>query len=125
MNDDALITDSDQDDAWLGAGPFDQQARRPVANPDDPPTIRPPEDARGPRPGPNFRGAPGRIAVVQGQIYIVGLILVGQLFLITTELYELLSGQTTLLWWITGAQLLGFVVILVVYLWPRRRVAGY
>jgi hypothetical protein len=125
VNDDALITDSERDAAWDDAGVHDQRAQRPVANPDDPPVVRPPEDARGPRPGPSFRGAPGRVAIVQSQVYIVGAILAAQLFLITTELYELLSGQTSLLWWITGAQLVGFLVILVVYLWPRRMVSGY
>ena len=123
MSEDTLFTDGDQDDAWLSSSPGDQELRLPTANPDDPPVVRPPADARGPRPGPSFRGAPGRVAIVQSQIYIVGAILAAQLFLITTELYELLSGRPALLWWITGAQLAGFLIILVVYLWPRRRVA--
>lgn len=125
MSDDPVMNDGEQDGGWLDAGPHEHLPQRSAANPGDPPTVRPPESARGPRPGPDFRGAPGRIAVVQGQIYIAGFILIAQLFLITTELYELLSGQTALLWWITLAQLAGFLIILVVYLWPRRRVAGY
>jgi hypothetical protein len=99
--------------------------RRGVANPDDPAVERPPRDARGPRPGPDFRGAPGRIAIVQGQVYLVGFILVAQLFLITTALYELLSGQTGLLWWIALASLIGFLVALLIALWPRQRVRGF
>jgi hypothetical protein len=67
---------------------------------------------------------PGRIAIVQGQIYIVGVIVVVQLFLITTALYELLSGRPGTLWGIAGASFLGFVVALIVTLWPRRRVQG-
>ncbi len=100
-------------------------APHPVANPDDPIVRRPPADARGPRPGPDFRGAPGRVAIVQGQVYLVGVILIAQLFLITTSLYELLSGQTALLWWITIAQLAGFLIALVIALWPRQRVKGF
>jgi hypothetical protein len=99
--------------------------RRRVANPDDPPTQRPPHDARGPRPGPDFRGAPGRIAIVQGQVYLVGFILVAQLFLITTALFELLSGRTQLLWWIAGASLLGFLIATLIALWPSSRVKGF
>jgi len=99
--------------------------RRRVANPDDPPTQRPPRDARGPRPGPDFRGAPGRIAIVQGQVYLVGFILVAQLFLITTALFELLSGRTQLLWWIAGASLLGFLIATLIALWPSSRVKGF
>ncbi len=100
-------------------------AHAPRANPDDPIVRRPPVDARGPRPGPDFRGAPGRVAIVQGQVYLVGVILIAQLFLVTTALYELLSGRTALLWWITLAQLAGFVITLVIALWPRQRVRGF
>ncbi|HZC05395.1 MAG TPA: hypothetical protein VE338_07115 [Ktedonobacterales bacterium] len=99
--------------------------RRHVANPDDPPVRMPPRDARGPRPGPDFRGAPGRVAIVQGQVYLVGFIVVTQLFLITTALFELLSGQTGLLWWITLASLIGFLLALLIALWPRSRVRGF
>ncbi len=100
-------------------------SRAPRANPDDPIVRRPPADARGPRPGPDTRGAPGRIAIVQGQVYLVGVILIAQLFLITTALYELLSGRTALLWWITLAQLGGFAVTLIIALWPRQNVRGF
>lgn len=100
--------------------------QRRMANPGDPPTERPPRDARGrPRPGPDFSGAPGRVAIVQGQVYLVGFILVAQLFLITTALFELLSGQTGLLWWIALASLIGFLVALLIALWPRSRVRGF
>jgi hypothetical protein len=74
--------------------------------------------------GPDEAGPPGRIAIVQGQIYIVGVIVVAQLFLVTTALYELLSGRPETLWGIAAASFLGFVVALVVTLWPRRRAKG-
>lgn len=99
--------------------------RRRLANPDDPPVHLPPRDARGPRPGPDFRGAPGRVAIVQGQVYLVGFIVIAQLFLITTALFELLSGQTGLLWWITLASLIGFLLTILIALWPRSRVRGF
>jgi hypothetical protein len=118
LDDEFLATRSDE-------GNLDAEPRAHRANPDDPITHRPPAGARGPRPGPDFRGAPGRVAIVQGQIYLVGVILVTQLFLITTDLYELLSGRTALLWWIALAQLLGFAVVLIIYFWPLRRVSGY
>jgi hypothetical protein len=113
------------EDGWLDDDATDGTAHAPRANPDDPITVRPPAGARGPRPGPNFQGAQGRIAIVQGQLYLIGAIIVAQLFLCTTELYELLSGQSTSLWWIAGAQLVGFLVVLLVALWPRRRISGY
>jgi len=97
---------------------------RHLANPDDPPVQRPAPGAGGPGSGPDEAGLPGRMAIVQGQIYIVGVIMVAQLFLVTTALYELLSGRPEKLWWIAGAGLIGFLVALVVTLWPRRRVQG-
>ena len=112
-------------DAWLYDQPADGDPQAPRANPDDPITYRPPTDARGVRPGPNFQGSPGRIAIVQGQVYLIGAILFAQLFLCTTALYELLSGQTILLWGIAAAQLVGFLVVLLVALWPRRRITGF
>jgi hypothetical protein len=115
-------------DAASASYASDESARdalRPVANPDDPIVRRPPADARGPRPGPDFRGALGRVAIVQGQVYIVASILIAQLFLITTALYELLSGRTDLLVWIAVAQLGGFIITLVVALAPRQRVRGF
>ncbi len=94
------------------------------ANPDDPPVQRPPQGPSGPLPGPNYLGAPGRVAIVQGQVYIVGVIVVAQIFLVTTALHELLSGRTALLGWIAGASGVGFLITLVVMLWPRQRVKG-
>lgn len=99
--------------------------QRRIANPDDPPTHLPPRDARGVRPGPDFLGAQGRIAIVQGQVYLVGIVLIAQLFLITTALFELLSGRTDLLWWIALASLVGFGIALLIALWPRSRVKGF
>jgi len=99
--------------------------QRQIANPDDPIVRRPRYGKNGPLPGPDDRGALGRVAVVQGQIFLVGSIVIIQLFLITTALYELLSGQTSLLWWICGASLVSFLVALLIALWPRSRVKGF
>lgn len=96
-----------------------------VANPGDPPVRRPPQGRSGPLPGPDFTGAPGRVAIVQGQVYIVGLIFVGQLVLVTIALLELLSGNNRALWGIAGISLLGFLIALLVALWPRRRTLTY
>lgn len=119
----ASYADSDTNEGYPYSVPPHLEAPR--ANPDDPIVRRPPADARGPRPGPDFRGAPGRVAIVQGQVYLVGVILIIQLFLVTTALYELLSGRTELLWWITLAQLVGFLIALVIALRPRQQVKGF
>ncbi len=102
----------------------DDMRRRHVANPDDPPVPRPLQSAHGPRPGPIDLGAPGRIAIVQAQVFLVGAILVIQLWLITTALFELLSGRPQTLWWLTLASAVGFAVALLVALWARRRIRG-
>jgi hypothetical protein len=94
------------------------------ANPDDPPVERPPYGPHGPLPGPSSLGAPGRIAIVQAQVLIVAVILIAQLWLITTALYEWLSGQPAHLGWLTLASGIGFLIALVVWWWPRRRVMG-
>ena len=96
--------------------------RRKVANPDDPPVVRPPWGPGGPMPGPNYRGSSGRIAIVQGQIFIVAVILIVQLWLITVALFDLLSGQASILAWLALASFVGFIVALIVYFWPRRRI---
>jgi len=93
-----------------------------VANPDDPPVQRPPQGPKGPLPGPNYLGSPGRIAIVQGQLFIVAVILIAQLALITDALYELLSGRTSYLGWLTLASGVGFILALIVAFWPRRRI---
>ncbi len=93
----------------------------PVANPDDLPVQRPPEGPHGPRPGPFFLGLPGRAAIAEGQVFIVAFIVVAQLWLITDTLYEALSGRAQNLGWLTLASAAGFVIALVVWLWPRRR----
>ncbi|HEY7782717.1 MAG TPA: hypothetical protein VIC85_21160 [Ktedonobacterales bacterium] len=94
-----------------------------IANPGDPPVAR---LAPGARPGPDQSdlSAPGRVAIVQGQVYLVGVILVAQLWLITTALFELLSGRPQSLWGITIASAVGFALALVVVFWPRRRLRG-
>lgn len=94
----------------------------PRANPDDPQVRRPPQGPRGPRPGPNYLGIPGRTAIVQGQVFLVAAVVVVQLWLITVALFELLSGRVNLLGWLTLASFLGFVLALVVTIWPRRRI---
>jgi hypothetical protein len=102
-----------------------RQRQRRQANPDDPYLRRPRQGRYGPLPGPDYLGAPGRVAIVQGQVYIVGLILVAQLFLVTVALYQLLSGQQQTLWAIMGISFAGFIIALVVTLWPRQRSQGY
>lgn len=96
----------------------------PRANPDDPPVQRPPQGPRGPRPGPNYLGIPGRAAIVQGQVFLVALIVVVQLWLITDALYELLSGREHLLGWLTLVSIFCFICALIVSIWPRRRIEG-
>ena len=96
----------------------------PRANPDDPQVERPPQGPHGPRPGPNYLGIPGRTAIVQGQVFLVAAIVVVQLWLITDALYELLSGRVSLLGWLTLVSGLGFVLALIVTVWPRRRIEG-
>jgi len=94
----------------------------PRANPDDPIVRRPPQGRRGPRPGPNYLGIPGRAAIVQGQVFFVALIVIVQLWLVTDALSELLSGRPGLLIWLTLASLLGFILVLVIALRPLRRI---
>jgi hypothetical protein len=73
-------------------------------------------------PGPDYRGSSGRIAIVQGQIFIIAAILISQLWLITVTLFDLLSGQTSTLAWLALISLVGFILALIIYLWPRRRI---
>lgn len=95
---------------------------RRVANPDDPQVKRPPQGVRGWVPGPNYSGLQGRIAMVQGQIFIVAIIVIAQLWLVTDALYELLSGRVASLAWLALASVLGFALALIVVFWPRRRI---
>src|SRR4051794_33311719 len=90
-----------------------------IANPDDPPVHRPPKGPGGPWPAPFYLGLPGRTAIVQGQVFIVAVILIAQLWLITDALYELLSGQPGFLGWLALASGIGFVLALIVTFWPR------
>lgn len=101
-----------------------QMQSRHLANPDDAPGLMTPGETARTLRGPDFSGAPGYVAIVQGQVYLVATILIVQLFLITTGLFELLSGQTSILWWIAGASLAAFLLALLVTLWPRRRIKG-
>jgi len=102
-----------------------QERRRPPrANPDDPAVRRPPQGPNGPWPGPNYMGLPGRTAIVQGQVFLVATILIAQLWLVTTALYNLLSGQPGSLLWLALVSMLGFVLALIIALWPRRRIEG-
>jgi len=73
-------------------------------------------------PGPNYRGSSGRIAIVQGQIFIVAVILIVQLWLVTVALFDLLSGQESILAWLALVSFVGFIVALIIYFWPRRRI---
>jgi hypothetical protein len=130
------IEDLDYGDAqerltWTGDGrhaaggrPAHQAEQRPAANPDDPPVHRPPRGPHGLLPGPRELSAPGRVAIVQGQVFIVGAMLIAQLWLVTDALYSLLSGHPQDLGWLALASGIGFVIALVVWLWPRRRTEG-
>ena len=94
------------------------------ANPDDPQVLRPLQGPDGPRPGPHFLGLEGRIAIVQGQVFLLAVILVAQIWLITDALYELFSGRPERLGWLALASGLGFAVALLVFFWPRRLIRG-
>jgi hypothetical protein len=92
------------------------------ANPDDPPVNRPPSGPKGVLPGPNYLGLQGRTAIVQGQVYLVAVILIAQLLVITDALYELLSGRSGSLLWLALVSFIGFALALLVAYWPRRRI---
>ena len=92
------------------------------ANPEAPPVIQPPRGPKGVLPGPNYLGLLGRTAIVQGQVYIVAVILIAQLLVITDALYELLSGRTSSLPWLALVSFIGFALALLVAYWPRRRI---
>ena len=95
---------------------------RSKANPDDPAVQHPPRGPHGLMPAPNFRGLEGRIAIVQGQVFLLAVILIAQLAIITDALYELLSGRTERLGWLALASGIGFALALVIVFWPRRRI---
>ncbi len=97
---------------------------RHVANPDDPVVKRPPRGPHGVMPGPNYLGLQGRIAIVQGQVFLVAIVVVVQLWLVTDALFELLSGRTERLVWLALASVLGFIIAMILSLWPRRRIEG-
>src|SRR2546422_2021503 len=103
-------------------GDIGRGRRGQLLTPDDPPVVRPPQGPRGPLPGPHYRGSSGRIAIVQGQIFIVAVILIAQLWLITEALYNLLSGRASILAWLALVSFVGFILALIVYFWPLRRV---
>lgn len=92
------------------------------ANPDDLPTPRPPQGPGGPRPGPYFPGLEGRIAIVQGQVFLLAVILIAQIWLITDALYELFSGRPERLGWLALASGLGFALALLIFFWPQRHI---
>lgn len=96
--------------------------RRPLANPDDPPVRRPPRGPHGVLPGPHYLGLAGRTAIVQGQVFLVAVIVILQLWLVTDTLYEVLSGHSQNLLWLTIVSGIGFVLTLIIALWPRRRI---
>lgn len=90
------------------------------ANPDDPPVRPVPGGPEGPRPEPFFAGLPGRRAIVEGQVLVVAFLFIGQLWLVTETLYELFSGRTDTLGWLTLTSFVGFLIALIVWRWPRR-----
>lgn len=100
-------------------------ARRRSANPDDPPVSRPSTTKRGPMPGPHYLGLAGRTAIVQGQVFLVAVLLILQLWLITDALYNLLSGNPPgTLGWLTLMSAFCFALALIITFWPRRRIKG-
>ncbi len=58
----------------------------------------------------------------QGQVFLLAVIVIAQLWLITDALYELLSGRIASLGWLALASGLAFALALVITLWPRRRI---
>ena len=94
----------------------------PKANPDDPPVQRPPQGPHGPEPAPYYVGLEGRISIVQGQVFILAVIVIAQLWLVTVALYELLSGRPDLLGYVALASFFGFIIAFIVTLLPRRRI---
>lgn len=100
------------------------RSRRLSANPDDPPVRRPPITKRGVRPGPYYLGLAGRTAIVQGQVFLVTVLLIVQLWLITVALYGLLSGSPGMLGWLTLLSAICFLLALIITFWPRRLVKG-
>ena len=59
---------------------------------------------------------------MQGQVYIVAIIMTVQLFLVTDALYELLSGRSGTLVWLSVVSFIGFALALLVTFWPSRRI---
>jgi hypothetical protein len=101
----------------------DGRYNRRSANPDDPVVKLPQRGQHGEvLPGPNYLGLEGRTAIVQGQIYLVAIIFAAQLWLITTALYDLLSGHTDTLGWLALFSGIGFILALIIALWPQRRI---
>lgn len=101
---------------------MENRQRRRVANPDDPPVEKPPMKDWGLVPGPYYLGLSGRLTIVQGQIFLVFLLVALQLFLVAQTLLEVLSGQPKHLIWLTVLSILCFAISLVVGIWPNRRI---
>jgi hypothetical protein len=123
----SIRSEFEKDNEGFGSSALasDRERRpRPKANPDDPPVTFPPYGPKGPMPEPYFLGLPGRNAIVQGQVFLVAIILIVQLAIITDALYELLTGHPGALGWLVLVSALGFVLGLVITFWPRRRITG-
>jgi hypothetical protein len=115
---------SQGNDRASGTAPRPRAEGHRLANPDDPAVHRPPQGPRGPLPGPRELGIPGRMAIVQGQVFLLAMIVIAQLWLITTALWEWLTGRPGTLGWLALASGVGFAIALVVWWWPRRQVGG-
>ena len=87
-----------------------------LANPDDPQVHRPLHGPHGPLPGPREPGSPGRTAIVQGQVFTVGAMLIAQFWLVTDALFSRRRRHRT-------RSSAGMVIAgaLVAWLWPRHR----
>jgi hypothetical protein len=96
-----------------------ETAYTPRANPGDSPVPRPRADLVS---GSKYMGLQGRTAIVQGQVCIVAIILIVQLFIVTDALYELLSGRTDVLFGLALVSLIGFAIALLVTFWSRQHI---
>jgi uncharacterized protein involved in exopolysaccharide biosynthesis len=61
---------------------------------------------------------------VQGQVFLLVVILIAQIWLITDALYELFSNRPERLVWLALASGLGFALALLIFFWPQRQIAN-
>ena len=59
-------------------------------------------------------GHPGRVAAVQAQVILAAMVVIGQLWLVTEALDQLLSGRAAQVWPLAAASTLALGFVLVV-----------